>query len=182
MVYTAGMRYVCMTIGGNYVRLKPDLFNRQVLSADGTGIGDYSIFERVEQGENRVALRSLLGGYLQANPEGFVTLNPAIGDWETFTEVWWPDDRISLRTHLRTFLCAERGGGEWIVIDRSAAGDWEKFFYEVPPAGLLPVDPPPEEPERGSTTLEEGLPRSRIFTDQRTDSEVDVTRDRFPFP
>jgi hypothetical protein len=177
------MRYVCMTIRGGYVRLKPDLFGRQVLAADGTGVGDDSIFERVEQGENRVALRSLLGGYLQANPDGYVGLNPAIGDWETFTEVWWPDDRISLRTHLGTFFCAEGGGGEWIVINRPEAGDWEKFYYEVPPEELLPPEPPAQQ-ERGSPAVEAtqlNRDLGGLVTDDRGDTDVDLTR-RFPFP
>jgi hypothetical protein len=153
------MRYVCIVIHGNYLRLATsgvgDFIHGPSLHADGTGIGDESIFERVEVGENRIALRSLLGGYLQAHPDGIVLVNPAVGEWETFTEVRWPDDRISLKTAHGTFVCAESGGGGQVVTNRVTAGDWEKFFYEVPPAELLPAEEPVEEPSTFKTSIQD---------------------------
>ena len=160
------MRYVSITIGGSYVRLGVGRGLREFpglsLYADGTGIGDESIFERVEVGENQIALRSLLGGYLQAHPDGFMLSNPAIGEWETFTEVWWPDDRISLKSAHGTFLCAEGGGGGPVLANRTAAGDWEKFFYEVPPPELLPAEEPVEESSPFRTRVEDSQARSAL--------------------
>jgi hypothetical protein len=155
------MRYVCITIGGSYLRVTnagiENFVHGPSLRADGTGIGDESIFERVEVGEHQVALRNFFGGYLQAHPDGVVLVNPAIGEWETFTEVWWPDDRISLKTCHGTFVCAENGGGREVVTNRTAAGDWEKFVYEVPPSELLPAEEPAGEPSAASTSFQERL-------------------------
>lgn len=176
------MRYVCITIGGSYVRLGVGRALREFpgmsLYADGTGIGDESIFERVEVGENQIALRSLLGGHLQARPDGLVLSNPAIGEWETFTEVWWPDDRISFKTAHGTFLCAERGGGGPVLANRTAAGDWEKFFYEVPPPELLPADEPAEESAPIATTLEQS--RADAILRETSSHQIETQVRRLP--
>jgi hypothetical protein len=161
------MRYVSIAIHGQYLRLATadvgDHLHGPSLYADGTGIGDESIFERIEFGENRIALRSLLlGGYLQAHPDGIVLVNPAIGDWETFTEIRWPDDRISLKTAHGTFVCAESGGGRHVVTNRTAAGDWEKFFYEVPPAELLPAEEPVEESSPLTDSIQDSSARRAV--------------------
>lgn len=170
------VKYIALTIHGNYVRCGPGagiLGPLQAVNANGTGLGNESIFERIEVA-NGVVLHPLSGGYLQVRPDDSVAVNPDGYDvWETFQEIEWPDDRFSLKTWRGKFVCAEGGGGGPVVANRVAAGEWEKFYYEVPPTGLLPPEPPPA---RVDPRIDQ---KRRLPTGERS-THIDETRRRFP--
>jgi hypothetical protein len=179
------MKYVAISIHGSYLGLASGGPTADVgfdaalglLRADGTGIGDPSIFERVEHGDARISLRMLdrtvvaLSGDRLARSDDAATA-------EVFTEVWWPDDRISLRASNGMFVCAEGGGGREIVVNRPEAGEWEKFYYEQVPAELLPAEEPAD------TGIEEALGRSGVdlLREQAEQSRLDAATQRIDLP
>lgn len=135
------MKYVCITIGGFYVHF---VFNGGLIdtaNVQGHGPGDGSIFRRTELGNGQVTLALSGARFLSMLPDGSVAVGPE-GPHSRLTEVSWPNDQISLRSPSGFFLCAERGGGDLLVANRLEVGPWERFFYEQPPAELLPQDPP----------------------------------------
>ena len=146
--HPAVVRYIALTIHGNYLRCgRKGVGFFPTLWADGTGLGDETIFERIEVAPGRVVLHPLSGGYLQVLPDDSLAVNmDGYEVWETFDEIEWPSDQFSLRTWQRKFLCAEGGGGREVVANRTEAGEWEKFYYEVPPPALLPPEPEAQRP------------------------------------
>ena len=177
------MKYIALTIGGHYVRCGLDgTYGLPGVYANGTGLGDDSIFERIQVGPGRVVLHPLSGGFLQARPDHTLAVNPdGYEVWETFDEIEWPGDRFSLRTWQRRFVCAESGGGGAMIADRTEAGEWERFYYEVPPAGLLPPEPAPEQRPGVRDTI--GGKSSRLGTVGRVErgGRIDGGRDATPF-
>lgn len=192
------MRYVAISIHGHYLTVFGDVAGNVgavldgilgTVRADGTGIGDPSIFERVERGPDQVSFRQLDGVWVGRAQDRLVR-TPDEGAAEVFTEVWWPDDRISLRAGNGRFVCAERGGGREVVVNRAQAADWEKFSYEQVPDALLPRQ---EEPRIDVTTgVQDGVrdtvegiradgstPWRQTLGEGRGDTVSDVTR-RFP--
>ncbi len=179
------MKYVAISIHGHYLSLNPEaagsvgaLLQGQlgILRADGGGIGDPSIFERVERGEHEVSFRMLDGQWLQER-EAVIGRTADEAAATVFTEVWWPDDRISLRAPTRRFVCAEQGGGQEVVVNRSEAADWEKFFYEQVPAELLPPEPAP------AVDISDSVRSSvagALRDSGRSDAISDVTRRLYP--
>ena len=152
--------YVAMTIGGHYLQLAAPVKGADpvhwVLAAIGQGVGRDTVFKRhvlpqTHAGSTTVAFMSHSGHYLEARPgDDYVGASATqIGPAQTFEETWLPDDRIALRTSKETFLTADGGGGEAVVTDRTAVGEWEKFYYEVVPVGLLPVEFRPGAPHPG---------------------------------
>ena len=174
------MKYIALTIGGHYVRCGLDgTYGLPGVYANGTGLGDDSIFERIQVGPGRVVLHPLSGGFLQARPDHTLAVNPdGYEVWETFEEIEWPGDRFSLRTWQRRFVCAEKGGGGAMIADRTEAGEWERFYYEVPPAGFLPPEPAPEQRPGVHDTIGGG-PR-RLGTTARVDVVTASTADATP--
>ncbi|MPZ74661.1 MAG: hypothetical protein GEU74_15830 [Nitriliruptorales bacterium] len=141
------MRYVSITYHGQYFIVdRESHLTPGKVSVRGTGVGQDTIFERIELGDNQVAFRTLDGRYLSAvthqgpSPGALHAYAGERGPAQTFLEVWLPDDRIALRTHLGTFICAESNGKGDLVINRPEMGEWEKFFYEKPPEELLPKE------------------------------------------
>ena len=181
------MKYVAISIHGNYLSLSggsPGTTIEEALAnavgglvmANGTGIGDPSIFERVELGEGQVSFRMLDGAFLHVVGDRVGrTQDEAAAS--VFTEVWWPDDRISLRAPSGVFVCAEGGGGNELVVNRPEAGDWEKFFYEQVPAELLPAD------STAGTRVEGRVDQSVVDAiRQQADRSDAISEIRRPFP
>jgi hypothetical protein len=147
--------YVAMTIGGHYVQLleaTPFAPNRR-LAAVGQGVGPDTVFKRqvlpqTHAGSTTVAFMTHDGHYLEAFPgnNSIAATATKVGREQAFEETWLPDDRIALRTYWDAFVTAEGGGGEAIVTNRTAVGEWEKFYYEVIPVGLLPNEFRPGSP------------------------------------
>jgi hypothetical protein len=133
------MRYVSPYLNPSAYWQARKPFDQLIVSATGSGFGPDSIFERLEVGDGQVRFRSR-GEYLWIGSPPNRGLY--IGGTEptvesTFREIWHDDDRISLLSARNQFVCAEGGGGDRIVVDRSEIGDWERFYYAVPPADLI---------------------------------------------
>lgn len=139
------MKYVCLTIHGHYLHTGVGPFDGPMLLADGTGQGVDSIFERINVINDRVVLRCLDGQYVSQSVTALANVRVVSG-YEgaagAFLEVRWPDDRVSLRTNGGRFLSAVGGGGAFVTVDPTEAGEWEKFYYEVPAPELLPPQLP----------------------------------------
>ncbi len=151
----ASVDFVAIQIGGHYLQAGPPRVApfSAILSADGVGIGPRTVFRRIElqgahAGSRAVAFMLHDGRVLEAFPEpdGGEILASAttVTQAARFEEVWLTDDRIALRTSFNTYVTAEDGGlGDGphpMSTDRDAVDEWEKFYYEVVPVGLIPAD------------------------------------------
>jgi hypothetical protein len=168
------VKYVCLMIGGFYVRFTVPFG----LDVQGAGPGDSTIFRRTELGNDQVTLQLVATGAF-LNARGGAAELGAEGPESTWTEAWWPNDQISLRSSFRLFLCAERGGGNQLVANRDAAGAWEKFFYAQPPVELLPAEPAP--PAR-ATLGKRRLGRDVDPTGPATEADLNRTVPRLDNP
>jgi hypothetical protein len=164
------------------------------LRSSGTGIGRSNIFERVELGDGRVALRSLLENpdyglheYVQADHSvGVLWMLPmqAPGEWETFREIELGEHHIALETWQGRFVTAEGdGNGSPLVIDRDKIGAWQRFQYLVPPQELLPAaEPEPSVAEQVVGALDQaqthvsGIPADPLGTVQGAQTELQRPR------
>jgi len=113
------------------------------LWAGGSTPGAGSVFDRVDLDHGRVAFRTLDGRYLSCRPDqghnyGIYAVED-LGPREVFEEILWPDGRISLRSCDLTFVSAETGPRERVVVNRTEAGDTERFSYGTAPAALVPA-------------------------------------------
>jgi hypothetical protein len=105
-----------------------------------------AVFERLDLGHGRIALRTLDGRYLATHPDpgqnyGIYPddeLTPAAA----FEEILWPDGRVSLRSCLLTYVGAGATGD--VTVNRITPGVCERF-------SVVPVEVPlvPEQ-RRGS--------------------------------
>jgi len=177
------MKYVAIGIHGSFFQAVMDPFVGEpaCIFANGTGIGDPTIFERIELDESRVGFRQLVGGYLSVQSVGnlaFLGISQQFGDDEVFTEVWWADDRVSLMGSNGLFVCAESGGGSLVVVNRAEAGPWEKFFYTQPPVELIPLQPQRAEPvgDVAEATTSMQMPRQVDVTDDVASVETTLQR------
>ncbi|MFC5828310.1 hypothetical protein [Nonomuraea insulae] len=102
------------------------------LIADGASAGTAQQFERVNLGNNAIALRSRTGNqYVCAEAAGaqpLIANRAAIGPWETFTLVTNANGSISLRAQANNqYVCAEAAGAQPLIANRAAIGLWEQF-------------------------------------------------------
>lgn len=104
----SGPRFVCITSLAHKDSVDYTCWCREDtqpvgLLWEGKGPGATSIFERIELGEDIVALRQR-GLVLQAR-DGSVCLEPVeIGEWETFREIRHGNGEISFQTHERHLI------------------------------------------------------------------------------
>ena len=120
------MGHVALTLDGRYVRLGQDEHHR--LRMDGTAVDSDAVFERLELGHGRVALRTVDGCFLAVRPDGLsfgVHAEPELTPAAAFEEILWPTGQVSLRTCHLTYVGAGAGGR--IAANRTEAGLRERF-------------------------------------------------------
>ena len=171
------VRYVALTIHGNYVwcGAGAGAFGlTAAVRADGTGLGDDSIFERIEV-PGGVVLHPLSGGYLQVRPDDTLAVNPEGYEvWETFQEIEWPGGRFSLKTWRNKFVCAEGVGAvPWSPTGSPPASGRSSSTRFLRPASFLRNLPP----EGKHTTID---PRRKLPTDVGKPTHIEEDRRRFP--
>jgi hypothetical protein len=134
------MEFVALTLGDRFLRV--DTVDGDTrLHADGTSVNRSSCFERLDLGHDRVALRTVDGGYLTHAPDRARSFGLYVLDELTpcaaFEEVLWPDGRVSLRSCQLTYVCADAGGGA-VTSCRTETGEGTRFRYVDVPLGSVP--------------------------------------------
>jgi hypothetical protein len=80
---------------------------------------------------------------------GLIASSPWILEWESFVledhtfqspNYLKYNDYVSLKSYTGHYVCAEGGGGQNLLANRSAAGPWEKFKV-IPLENCVPIPP-----------------------------------------
>jgi hypothetical protein len=136
----AVMQLVALTVGDRFLQVTT-ADGETRLRADGTSVSRAGSFERVDLGHDRVALRTVDGGYLTHAPDRGRSFGLYVVDELTpcaaFEEVLWPDGRISLRSCQLTYLCADADRGI-VTSCLTQTGDGTRFRYVAAPLGSMP--------------------------------------------
>jgi hypothetical protein len=153
--------YVALTLDGHHLCLDDGAETR--LRVGPPALDRDAVFERLDLGHGRIALRTLEGRYLATHPDtgqnyGIYPddeLTPAAA----FEEILWPDGRVSLRSCLLTYVGAGAHGD--VTVNRITPGVCERF-------SLVPVSLPtvPEQRRRGPVPAGSvvGTPRDERLT------------------
>ena len=135
------MAYLTITIGGHYLRLR-DTDGEPRLWADGRAIEPDAIFERVELGHGRIALRTLDGRFLTMRPDLRQNFGlypaPELTPAAAFEEVLWPTGQVSLRSSELTYVGVQVRGRTAVTVNRTEPALTERFFFVPVPAGMVP--------------------------------------------
>ena len=130
------MKYICLQHDLNYLWGAPG----RKIEYMGKELGPRMVFERVPAGDGMMAYRSLEGGFWRIADKVFIDLSATdLATATRFREVWFEDDRVALLAENGCFVSIPsvvKMGPVWVSTD--AAGDAEKFWFEVPPIGLVP--------------------------------------------
>jgi len=134
-------RLVAIAVDGRYLRLGgPQDGGDRRLRADRVSIEPAAVFERLDLGHGRVALRTLDGRYLAARPDpglGFgVYPEEELSPAAAFEEVLWPDGRVSLRSCHLTYVGAPDAAP--VRVNRVEAGPEERFVLVPVPVAAVP--------------------------------------------
>ncbi len=140
---TAGATHVALLVDGRYLALGGGADRR--LRPGGRILEPAGVFERLELGHGRVALRTLDGRYLATRPDPGLSFGVYPEDELTpaaaFEEVLWPDGRVSLRSCHLTYVGARSTAP--VSVNRTEAGPGERL--RVVPVATIP-------PQRQSST------------------------------
>ena len=129
------MQLVSLTLDGRH--LQPGGAGDRRLRASTGSLGPGAVFERLDLGHGRVALRTLDGRFLATRPDpglGFGIhpeddLTPAAA----FEEILWPDGSISLRSCHLTFVSAAGNGPVTVNrVDPDAGGRFRLVGVAAP--------------------------------------------------
>lgn len=140
------MTHVALTLDGRHLRLAGGTDVR--LRVGDPVLDRAAVFERLDLGHGRIALRTLDGRYLATHPDPGQSwgiypedeLTPAAA----FEEILWPDGRVSLRSCLLTYVGAGARGD--VTVNRIAPGVCERF-------SVVPVHVPSVPEQRRPGTL-----------------------------
>ena len=134
------MQLVALTVGDRFLRVAT-ADGETRLRAAGTSVVRAGCFERVDLGHDRVALRTVDGGYLTHAPDRARSFALYVVDELTpcaaFEEVLWPDGRVSLRSCQLTYLCADLESGT-VTSCLTQTGEGTRFRYVAVPLGSVP--------------------------------------------
>lgn len=203
------MRYVVFMYKDRVIEGRhPTSFSTRdpVLGPWGTGTGKRNIFERIELGpQNRVAFRTIIPindsgklAYVQADHRVrssdsekvgvpgraagalFVRDADEPGDSGSFLEIW-SDEKVALQTSEGMFVTAEGNGEKHrLTTNRDTIGEWQWFYYKIPPVELLPEEPAePTIGEQATGTVDKaqtkvsGIPDSPVGKVQDAKTEME---------
>ena len=121
------MAHVALTTNGRHLHL--GIIDGRRLRTGTAAVDPSAIFERVELGHGRIALRTLDGRYLAARPDDGLNygiypedeLSPAAA----FEEILWPDGQVSLRSCHLTYVAAAAAGP--VTVNRVEPGPEARF-------------------------------------------------------
>lgn len=133
------MQLVTLTVDGRQLSPGP-AEDRRLRRASGP-TEPVAVFERLELGHGRIALRTLDGRFLTTRPDsdlGFgVYPEEELTSAAAFEEILWPDGRVSLRSSLLTFVSApaERP----VTANVVEPGDDARFRLVTVPSTAVPA-------------------------------------------
>lgn len=111
------------------------------LGPEGTAGGPEPVFERLELGHGRIALRTLDGRFLavRADPGLSYGLYPEdeLTPAAAFEEILWPTGEVSFRSCHLTYVGADAAGR--IIVNRTEAGRFERFHLVAVPVATMPA-------------------------------------------
>jgi hypothetical protein len=141
------MGHVIVTLDSLHLRLHLRLGDDDSarLRLDGTTSGSDAVFERLELGHGRIALRTPDGRFLAVRPDAGLSygiypedeLTPAAA----FEEILWPTGQVSLRSCHLTYVGADAAGQA--VVNRTEAGSLERFHLVAAPVPTVPAQRQP---------------------------------------
>lgn len=136
------MQHVALALDGRYLRLGPrDARLLPRLCVGPATLGPDAVFERVELGHGRIALRTTDGDYLAVEPDPGLSYAVYAQDELTpeaaFEEILWPNGQVSLRSCHLTYVGAD-GGGQ-VSVNRTHAGLLDRFFLVAAPVPTVPA-------------------------------------------
>ena len=129
------MAHVALKAHSRYLHL--GLIDGRRLRTGTATVDPSGVFERLDLGHGRIALRTLDGRFLSTRPDAGQNfgvfpeneLTPA----SAFEEILWPDGRVSLRSCHLTYVGADPSGT--VTVNRTDPGPGERFL-------LVPVSRP----------------------------------------
>jgi hypothetical protein len=135
--------HVAVTLDGRHLRLGDD--RSAPVRVGGTVIDPDAVFERLELGHGRVALRTADGRFLAVRPDPGLSyavyaegeLSPAAA----FEEILWPTGHVSLRSCHLTYVGAHTTGR--VRANRTDAGPLERFLLVAVPMPVVPAQRQP---------------------------------------
>ena len=133
------MAHVAVTLDGHHLRLGDARSDR--LRIGGATLEPDAVFERLELGHGRIALRSSDGRFLAVRPDAGLSyavypedeLTPAAA----FEEILWPTGQVSLRSCHLTYVGADRDGR--VTAGRTQPGLLDRFHVAPVPVASVPV-------------------------------------------
>lgn len=137
------MDHVALSVDGRYLCLSREVDKRLPrLRLGGPVVDDDAVFQRLELGHGRIALRDAEGRYLAVRPDAGLSYAvypvPELTPAAAFEEILWPSGQVSLRSCHLTYVSAEPSGR--VTVNRTEAGKHERFFVvTVPVPALLEV-------------------------------------------
>ena len=157
------MAHVALTLDGRYLHL--DAGDRGPLARLRLGSSDIdsdAVFERLELGHGRIALRTEDGRYLAVRPDPGLSYavypEEQLSPEAAFEEILWPNGQVSLRSCHLTYVGADPAGR--VSVNRTAAGLLERFF-------LVPVPTVPAQRQSSAPRATNASPSSSACRNDR---------------
>lgn len=119
-------RIALKTRKGQYIGVQRG--ERDGIVAKREAIGAGETFELINLGDGKVALKANNGNYVNTEQDQDVAATvQSIGASATFELIEVGDRQVALKANNGQYLCAEKGGGQTVVANRSEIGPWETF-------------------------------------------------------
>lgn len=140
------MGHVALTLDGRFLHLTnltdpTGEGTQRTLHLGSETLDTDAVFERLELGHGRIALRTVDGRYLATRPDSGLSFAVCAEDELTpaaaFEEVLWPNGQVSLRSCHLTFVGARPTGQ--VTVNRTRAGLPERFFLVTVPVPTVPA-------------------------------------------
>jgi hypothetical protein len=104
------------------------------LSANQSDATKAEVFEKVDQGNGKFALKTSAGKFVSdvRSAENKLYANrAAVGEWEQFEIINVEGGKINLKSSAGKMVCGDQGTGGIMVANRDNASDWETFTAET---------------------------------------------------
>jgi hypothetical protein len=103
------------------------------LVANEVDVTKAAIFEKIDQGNGKWALKSPTGRFVSDDKGRWnylVANRTSVGGWEQFDIIEGADSKTNIKTSAGKIVSADGGNGFKLVGNRDNAGEWEAFTIE----------------------------------------------------
>lgn len=125
----AGIKFILKASNSQYITINSD----QVLVANEPITTKAEVFEKIDLGNGKCAIKTSNGKFVSADRSNFAKLTANrdnCGEWETFEIIAIDKASINIKTSEGKYVTSDRGKGDILMGDRPNAGDWETFVLE----------------------------------------------------